>query len=235
MDRVLHYSFDLWMTLIRSDPRYKQARATLFSEYFNPKKKSLDQVMAEFRFVDLLSNEINETTGLNLDAQELYLMVIKRIGGSKALLSTVELPWLSQRLEELIVDYPPVVYSHETLDVLNNLKEKSGATFSILSNTGFIPGRVLRSLLGRLGIGHLFEFQLYSDEVGMSKPNLALFRKMLGMIPHANWDTSAPDLQKVIHVGDNPHADIFGALRAGIRACLVNSNQVPLSILLQTC
>ena len=58
-----HYSFDLWLTLIKSNPRFKQERTSYFYEKFNTKNKSIEEVALIFRQVDLMVNAINEKTG----------------------------------------------------------------------------------------------------------------------------------------------------------------------------
>ena len=102
---------------------------------------------------------------------------------------------------------------------------------SILSNTGFIKGVTLRKVLKELNIDQYFDFQLYSDEVGLSKPNPALFNLMIQQIKMFNNEKDVP-LNSIVHIGDNPAADIAGADAAGIESFLVNSNHVPLTSLL---
>jgi len=90
----------------------------------------------------------------------------------------------------------------------------------LLSNTGFIKGITLRKVLKSLAIDQYFDFQLYSDEVGLSKPNQELFQLM---IKEALLLNHVP-LKQIIHIGDNPKADIWGADMAGISSLLINSN-----------
>jgi putative hydrolase of the HAD superfamily len=71
-----HYSFDLWLTLIKSNPYFKIERTKIFHRDFNPAGKSIDDVARAFRQVDLMCNAVNERTGKNIDADEMYLMVI---------------------------------------------------------------------------------------------------------------------------------------------------------------
>ena len=74
-----HYSFDLWLTLIKSNPAYKQERTRYFYQRFNTKHKNLAEIAVIFRQVDLMVNAINERTGKNVDADEMYLMIISMI------------------------------------------------------------------------------------------------------------------------------------------------------------
>ena len=77
MQYYRHYSFDLWLTLIKSNPAFKTERTRIFFEDYNIAGKSIEEVAAAFRRVDLLGNAINERTGKNIDSDELYLMVIR--------------------------------------------------------------------------------------------------------------------------------------------------------------
>ena len=68
-----HYSFDLWLTLIKSNPNFKKERALFFHKNFNSKKKNIEEIEKIFRQVDIICNSINEKTGKNIDADEMYL------------------------------------------------------------------------------------------------------------------------------------------------------------------
>ncbi|MFY0255230.1 HAD family hydrolase [Chitinophaga sp. 30R24] len=231
MNIYQHYSFDLWLTLIKSNPLFKQERTRFFFEHFNHRDKTIAEVGTIFRQVDLMCNAINEKTGGNIDAEEMYLMVISKMNDHRYSFHDLDLAELYQEMEKLVLQYPPTRYCSATLPVLQQLKATAGSTFSLLSNTAFIKGRTLRLVLQQLELAPFFDFQLYSDETGMSKPNEKMFRLMLDTAA-ANRSTSITDLNKVIHIGDNIRADIDGAHRAGIRTLLINSNHTCISSLL---
>ncbi len=216
-----HYSFDLWLTLIKSNPLFKKQRSKYFHQHFNFQNISLEEVELKFRSVDVMCNAINERTGKNIDADEMYLMVISQINNNQVNLNDIDVDKLYNDMEALVFDYMPQVYDQETISLLANLKD-SGATTNILSNTGFIKGVTLREVLRKLTLAQYFDFQLYSDEAGMSKPNPAFFELMISQAKQL----TPLNLQDIMHVGDNPVADVDGALRAGINATLINSNQV---------
>ncbi|WP_448702414.1 HAD family hydrolase [Mucilaginibacter sp. AW1-3] len=222
-----HYSFDLWLTLIRSNPLFKQRRALHFYHNYNSLQKPLEEVERIFRQVDLLGNSINEATGKNIDADELYLMVISLLNEGQVALTDIDLPALFTDMEALLFEYLPLLYSDDTAQVLSLLKQ-TGCSISILSNTGFIKGATLRKVLQKLDIARYFDFQLYSDEAGLSKPNKAFFELMLAEISKIRY----VPLTQVIHIGDNPKADIWGAEAVGINSLLVNSNNIPVKNLI---
>lgn len=230
MQRYKHYSFDLWLTLIRSNPAFKLERSKVFYEKYNFSKKSFEEVATIFRQVDLMCNSMNEQTGKNIDADEMYLMVISMINNFDISLSSVDIKALEQEMEDLLFKYLPLVYCGETKHLLEKLKAADQSTVSLLSNTGFIRGASLRKVLYELELSQYLDFQLYSDEENMSKPNLQFFQLMLDRIDRKKHNEL--ELHEVVHIGDNPIADIQGAKSLGIHSVLINSNHLTISCLL---
>jgi len=68
--------------------------------------------------------------------------------------------------------------------------------------------------LARIGLQHRFVFALGAREHGSSKPDAGIFLAACDRLGIAPSD--------VLHVGDDPEADIVGAARAGLRTCWVN-------------
>jgi putative hydrolase of the HAD superfamily len=219
-----HYSFDLWLTLIKSNPVFKQERTKYFYSRFNFKHKSLEEVALIFRQVDLMVNAINEKTGKNIDADEMYVMVISIMNDYSTSFEDIDLDSLYCDMEELLLEHLPVLYDVKTLEVLDQIKNAGKSTVNILSNTGFIKGVTLRKVLSQLKLDKLLDFQLYSDENRLSKPNIKFFQLMLDAIDR----TIHPQigLHEIIHIGDNPVADIKGAQSVGIESLLINSNHL---------
>lgn len=230
MQLFKHYSFDLWLTLIKSNPSFKIERAKYFHSNYNPLGKSIEEVSAVFRNVDLMVNGINEKSGLNIDAEEMYLMVISILNDYRTNFSDVNVNDLYLKMEALVLEHIPEIYCAESLGVLLKIKDKGKSTISLLSNTGFIKGITLRKILHHLKIDQVLDFQLYSDEVRMSKPNPKFFQMMIDTIDRNRHPTI--DLHEIIHIGDNPIADCRGADSLGIASLLINSNNLKISHLL---
>lgn len=224
MNKYKHYSFDLWLTLIKSNPSFKKERALLFYKEFNFKKKSIEEVEFIFRNVDLMCNAINEKTGKNIDSEEMYLMVIGTLNDYAFDFSTIDLIDLYYRIEKILFNYLPTVYNTDTIKILEEIKAKSNTTFNILSNTAFIKGSSLRTILDYLNLSRYFDFQIYSDEAGFSKPNKLIFELMVDAAINLKVNTNL-GLQDFIHIGDNVIADIEGAKKVGINTLLINSNE----------
>ena len=71
---------------------------------------------------------------------------------------------------------------------------------------------VQRPRLANTGIAPYFDFIAISDELGVAKPDRAFFE-------YANEKMGYPDPSTVLVIGDNPSADIKGALDYGFHAC----------------
>ncbi|WP_412469332.1 HAD family hydrolase [Pedobacter sp. KLB.chiD] len=225
-----HYSFDLWLTLIKSNPTYKQERVQYFFRNFNSKHKSIDEIAITFRQVDLMVNAINEKAGKNVDADEMYLMIISMINDHDFNFNDIDLERLDEDMEQIVFNHMPQLYCDHCLAVLAKIKDSGNCSTNILSNTGFIKGKTLKKVIEHLGIGQFIDFQLYSDEVRMSKPSVGFFQLMFDQIDRKKHPELL--LTDVIHVGDNPHADIRGAQAIGINSMLINSNKLSILNLL---
>lgn len=222
-----HYSFDLWLTLIKSNPAFKTERTKYFHAHYNSRKKTIEEVALVFRQVDLMVNAINEKTGKNIDADEMYLMVISIINDYSTEFQSVDLEGLYLEMESLLLNNMPLLYNESSLTVLSELKSTGLSTLNILSNTGFIKGKTLRKVLEHLKLNEFLDFQLYSDELRLSKPNPKFFQVMLDTIDRVKHPEIG--LHEIIHVGDNPVADVKGAKAMGIQTLLINSNDLLIS------
>jgi putative hydrolase of the HAD superfamily len=68
--------------------------------------------------------------------------------------------------------------------------------------------------LERIGLMHVFAFQLGAREHGAAKPAASIF--------HAACDRLGCAPADVLHVGDDIEMDVVGASRAGLRTCWIN-------------
>src|SRR3546814_328488 len=68
--------------------------------------------------------------------------------------------------------------------------------------------------LQRIGLMHVFRFQLGAREHGAAKPHASIFHAACERLE------CAPD--EVLHVGDDVEMDVLGAHRAGLRSCWIN-------------
>jgi putative hydrolase of the HAD superfamily len=97
-----------------------------------------------------------------------------------------------------------VTHYDDSLDALDRLAAR--VPLAALSNGN--------ADLRRIGLMHVFRFQLGAREHGAAKPAASIFLaacEQLGCAP-----------AQVLHVGDDVEMDIVGAARAGLRTCWIN-------------
>ena len=215
-----HYSFDLWLTLIKSNPLFKPARIEYFFENYNFSKKTKVEIKKIFRKVDLMCNLINEKVGKNVDAMEMYLMVLYLLDEKDHGIDAIEMAELYQEMEKLVFENLPILLNQNIRPTLIKIREQ-GATTSILSNTGFIKGTTLRKVLTKLKILDLFDFVIFSDEIDMSKPNNKIYELLYNEVKVLKKSNSI-NKEKIVHIGDNYTADYLGAKNFGFNAVFVD-------------
>jgi putative hydrolase of the HAD superfamily len=79
----------------------------------------------------------------------------------------------------------------------------------VISDTGTTPGSVLRSLMERDDLLYCFDYLVFSDEFGRSKPHPSVF---LSMLSHLEVDP-----REAAHIGDRRRTDVAGARGVGMR------------------
>jgi putative hydrolase of the HAD superfamily len=210
-----HISFDLWLTLIKSNPEFKIKRNLLFKDFFEI-NKPIEEVSSIIRKYDLLTNAINEKVGKNFDTFEIYLLILDALDIDINSIATEQLSTFYLLAEELFFKYKPQLLNEKIPTLLNDLKQE-GKTINILSNTAFIKGSSLREILKHYELFDCFSFQIYSDEVGFSKPNQEIYRLAFDEIKKIKPLTK----QEIIHVGDNIISDYNGAKSFGFAAHLI--------------
>jgi putative hydrolase of the HAD superfamily len=211
-----HISFDLWLTIIKSNPEFKDKRNILFREFFNI-DKPIEEVASVIRKYDILTNTINEKVGKNFDTYEIYLLILGDLTNGKIDgYNEGQLFEFYKLTEDLLLQYKPLLLNSEIPLVLNSLK-KEGISMNILSNTAFIKGSSLRKILEYYELDQYFSFQIYSDEIGFSKPGTAIYQHAYNAIKQISNIAK----HEVIHVGDNKISDYEGALKFGFNAHLL--------------
>lgn len=209
-----HFSFDLWLTLIKSHPEFKAKRVELFSSFFNV-NKPIDEVAKAVKYYDDLCNTINEVIGENVDTFEIYLLILNSLNVDIKQLSKETLNTFYQKSEDLFLEYKPVVIFDKLHDFFDEIKNQ-GKTINILSNTGFIKGKTMRKFLVNENLDQYIDFHIYSDEIKCSKPNPLVFQEVKNQIRNQELQ-----MDQILHIGDNPIADYKGAIDFGFSAHLL--------------
>ena len=167
MQSYKHYCFDLWQTLIKPDRTFKEERNCFFYHNLNFGGKPIEEIALIFREVDLMCSSINDNTGKIIDSRQMYLMVIDLLNDHLYPLNRIDLDWLIEQMDSMLLRHLPSLSSPGMLQLLYQLREPGHVTMSVLGSSGFIRGNTLRTVLKRLDISDLFDFQLYCDETGM--------------------------------------------------------------------
>lgn len=209
-----HFSFDLWLTLIKSHPEFKAKRVELFSSFFNV-EKPIDEVAKAVKYYDDLCNNINEVIGGNVDTFEIYLLILNSLNVDIKQLNQANLNEFYQKSEDLFLEYKPVVIFDELHNFFDEIKNQ-GKTINILSNTGFIKGKTMRKFLMNENLDQYIDFHIYSDEIKCSKPNPLVFQEVKNQIRNQELQ-----MEQILHIGDNPIADYKGAKDFGFSAHLL--------------
>ena len=209
-----HFSFDLWLTLIKSHPEFKAKRVELFSSFFEVSKPIIE-VAKVVKYYDDLCNTINEVNGGNIDTFEIYLLILQALDINLKSINKEKLNEFYQKSESLFLEYKPVIIFKNLHQLFEEIKNQ-GKTINILSNTGFIKGTTMRKFLVAENLHQYIDFHIYSDELKISKPNPLIFQEVKNLIKNK-------DLQKnqILHIGDNPIADYKGAKDFGFNALLL--------------
>lgn len=210
-----HLSFDLWLTLIKSNPEFKKKRNLLFKDFFEV-EYSIEKVTEVVRYYDVLCNNINEKTGFNIDTFEIYYFILNALNVNINDIEIAKLSKFYKETELLFMKFKPDLIYPKIQLLFEEIVEQE-KTISILSNTAFIKGVTLRKLISYYDLENYFSFQIYSDETGFSKPSKEMFELVHSEIK----SLKSIEKKEVIHIGDNKIADYDGALKFGFDALLI--------------
>lgn len=218
-------SLDVWMTLVRSDPGFKPARDAMLRDALGLAVPA-DVFAQALRVADVETDRQVETDGVDraladrVDRAVRALVAGGLVAGAPVLR---EEPGLVTELlahqHRIALEHPPVPLDPALPDLLAALGEV--VPVALTSNTGMLPGVTMRALLGDVGLLEPVRVAVFSDEVGTAKPWPVVFERTLEGLA-ATVETRGIAPEDVVHVGDNPVADVRGALEAGLRAVLVD-------------
>ena len=186
-----------------------------------------------------------EATARSVGIEEPHRHLVAYQALNRALWKKVERGELSpnevktKRFEELVsmidVDVDPVAMGEKYVNDLGAHGELYPGAIDVLeavvetSQLALITngiGAVQRARIERLGIGGFFSAIAISGELGMAKPDPAIFEHVFDMLGHTR-DRSAGGDRGAIIVGDSLSSDILGGHNAGIATCWFNRLNEP--------
>jgi len=194
-------SFDLWGTLIKSNPEFKAAKNDLIRKVSEQPNKDL---LNDYFINDVISqikikhDSLIEYYGTQPNTQHLFAELCESFS-----IPASKFDDFYGTYQNLLKRFPPLLYNEFTLPVLKEL-QSDGHIIIISSNTLFTGAFPLDAAIRSLGI--LPYSCRFSGSMGISKPDRRMF------------NTTAS-----IHVGDNIRTD-GACVKAGLTFFQINSN-----------
>ena len=213
---IKHISFDLWLTLIKSHPEFKEKRARFLKNELNPKGLSVSEIMGIVQKTDIVSDRLNEITGMKVPTDQMYKRILIQLGNPPETIADKLLFQIKSKVHELFMGNLPGFLNSSIKTMLQTLINE-GYTLNISSNTGYIEGSTIVGTLKALDISEYFVFCIFSDEIGASKPSIRFFSEV--------FEKVKVEKAEVLHVGDNFKADYEGALKFGFKALHIKNQQ----------
>lgn len=213
MSELSHISFDVWNTLLIPNPTFANERAHIIKNAFEL-RHSVDQIKKDYTKLKSIIDK--EALGLERAPSAIENWI--------RFMNTYPSPLYKSYNEVYDKVYNPIQKSFnqnppsmlpETIKVIKELKQR-GYSLSIGSNTNFISGTTLYRILQER-TDTAFNFTVFSDLIGVSKPNPKFFQHIL---QYAQVQKHEIQKSHVLHVGDDYTCDFTGAVTFGFNALL---------------
>ena len=205
MTKIRAVTFDLWNTLLTSSPGAVEIRSRFWSEVIDERGLEID--------ADLLHG----TLSMLPDRFDEEWRAGRQYGPTEALADCFTAfgdRLTSEDRDALAAAFEAASYELEVApvadaaDVLSAVAA-TGVAVGIISDTALATGRHLRTYLDAYGILQHVTFAAFSDEVGVYKPDPAIFAAALDGLGIGDPATAA-------HVGDLKRTDVAGARAMGM-------------------
>jgi putative hydrolase of the HAD superfamily len=197
MNNIKAISFDLWGTLIISNPEFKYNQKHLVKklnvlEDVNLWEKKI--IEEKFKY-----NSLVETKGLHFDRKIIYRNVFNKI-------TEDQIEEFIVKSDELFLEFPPLIKDN-SFEIIKHLHSLGIKTY-ISSNTVLIYSNILLKIVK--DFFNITEIDChFSDKIGVSKPNI----KMFDFIN-----------KPIYHIGDNLITD-GASINCGINFYHISKNQ----------
>jgi len=205
MQGVKAITFDFWRTLFRDNHGEERQgmRVDAAVRLTGRPRDEVEPVMASV-LKAFSAAHINEQR--TLSAADAVQMLQAGLGVPLSLDAAKE---LEQVFATAILAHPP-----DPVEGALEAVRAAAARYPVglISDAGISPGRSLRILLERGGFAPHIQTLVFSDEVGVSKPQRQMFERAAAGL--------GVDVRNLLHIGDLEPTDIAGALGVGARAAL---------------
>lgn len=203
-------TFDFWRTLFYANSRLQERREARVDAVVRHTGASRDAVKGAMKFIDseFLHVHIAEQRTLKpIDAIPMLEQQLNVAFGPD------EAAALSAEFADALLLHPP-----EPLEGALQAVRAAAACVPVglISDTGMVPGSRIQTLLDRQGFLEHLTHLSFSDEVGVAKPQPAVFQHAIDGL-----DVAASEL---LHIGDLEPTDVKGAQSFGARAGLFSAD-----------
>ena len=222
-------TLDLWLTLI-SEPTggaYSTNRRLLRADGTLAALAEHGEFFDRSRLIDVfdvISDTINSDHELGVDMYfgDRIVQTLSMLDeGLPARLGPAGIERVWEVIDESLDESPPFLMpgAFQALQELSRKPVKVG----VISNTGNSSSRAYGRMFRAMGIDGFFDVVSLSNELAMAKPCPEIFRHTL--------DALEVEPSRVLHVGDNPAADVAGAAAVGMKtAWLTGPNRSGLTV-----
>lgn len=198
-------TFDFWGTLFRDmhgDKRH-QIRIDALTKATGATAAAADSVLRDTMAYFMQQHILTQHTLTPVDAVEISCKALN------VSVSTETADELARVFADAVLEFPPAPIE----DALEAARETAAQVpIAIISDTGFSPGRNLRVLMEREGFTPHFTATTFSDEMGVSKPQLPMFQETAQQL--------GVGVNELLHIGDLEPTDIVGAHQVGSKGGL---------------
>lgn len=218
------YSFDLWNTLIKSNPEFRKKRIKILQEFCDHNDEYINNVINDVKKDCDVNIEKYGLSYTNIDVYNIILTQLNidvnciRIKNKLANMygiydSSCIAKMFSTIFDELFLNHLPIL-DNDTISTLSTLKNNCNKRLILSSNTVLISGNTLRLALDKLEILKYFDDFVFSDEIYASKPSPLFFKHVQCKAMCIN--------KNIMHIGDNFTTDFMGSTNFGMQSYLVN-------------
>jgi len=211
-------TFDFWNTLYAdakgvSEERTRRRAAVIATAVVAADQNDRPSAELQERIPRLLrqATRLRDEASRGYSPAERVAWLLSKLGVS---LPSDVIDTLAREMAELGVLLPPrlVEGARDVVAAVAGV-----AKVGVVSDTGLITGRYLRSLMESDGLAGSFGALGFSDETGRSKPHAEAFCPVIEQL------AVAPE--EAVHVGDLAETDVAGALALGMRAVWIDGGE----------
>lgn len=206
---------DAWGTIVNYDSSNKPDRdyicepLTETLENLGVVFSSSDELVQRYSALKNTTEHMSEVTGRHIGGLERRLMLAMSFGVKAEDIDMGTFVKVSEEVERRQETVLPGLIEPELPEALAELHQR-GIRIGLISNLGMISAGYMRRTFVETGVAPHLDYELYSDETGLCKPNPEMFKR-LGQVAGCS-------LENILFIGDNANADYEGPRALGMQA-----------------